>query len=134
MPGCATSGTGHDAGTTHLQSGGNMKRLFHLTAMLALGLATHFAHAQAQEIKIGVIYTVEGAWGSYGQKSFRGIRMSAHDINAKGGGNGAKIPLIENDNRATPNKRPNTRRLPPTRDNVLARICPNADHGSGDGD
>ena len=102
-----------------------MKRLFHLTAMLALGLATHFAHAQAQEIKIGVIYTVEGAWGSYGQKSFRGIRMSAEDINAKGGVNGAKIKLIEYDNRASPNELPNIVRRLATVDNVLAIIGPN---------
>src|SRR5260370_13936300 len=97
-----------------------MKRLFHLTAMLALGLATHFAHAQAQEIKIGVIYTVEGAWGSYGQKSFRGIRMSAEDINAKGGVNGAKIKLIEYDNRASPNQLPNIVRRLDSVDNVIA--------------
>jgi branched-chain amino acid transport system substrate-binding protein len=102
-----------------------MKRLFHLTAALALGFATHFVHAQAQEIKIGVIYTVEGAWGSYGQKSFRGIRMSAEDINAKGGVNGAKIRLIEYDNRASPNELPNIVRRLATVDNVLAIIGPN---------
>jgi branched-chain amino acid transport system substrate-binding protein len=100
-----------------------MKRLFHLTAALTLGFATHFA--QAQEIKIGVIYTVEGAWGSYGQKSFRGIRMSAEDINAKGGVNGAKIRLIEYDNRASPNELPNIVRRLATVDNVLAIIGPN---------
>ena len=102
-----------------------MNRMFAITVAGVLAALPGFATAQAQEIKIGVIYTVEGAWGSYGQKSFRGIRMSAEDINAKGGVNGAKIKLIEYDNRASPNELPNIVRRLATVDNVLAIIGPN---------
>src|SRR5260221_4409374 len=102
-----------------------MNRMFAIALAGVLAALPGFATAQAQEIKIGVIYTVEGAWGSYGQKSFRGIRMSAEDINAKGGVNGAKIKLIEYDNRASPNELPNIVRRLATVDNVLAIIGPN---------
>ncbi len=102
-----------------------MNRTFAIAIAGVLAALPGFATAQAQEIKIGVIYTVEGAWGSYGQKSFRGIRMSADDINAKGGVNGAKIRLIEYDNRASPNELPNIVRRLATVDNVLAIIGPN---------
>jgi branched-chain amino acid transport system substrate-binding protein len=102
-----------------------MNRMFAIAIAGVLAALPGFATAQAQEIKIGVIYTVEGAWGSYGQKSFRGIRMSAEDINAKGGVNGAKIKLIEYDNRASPNELPNIVRRLATVDNVLAIIGPN---------
>src|SRR5258708_10449513 len=105
--------------------GDTMNRMFAITVAGVLAALPGFATAQAQEIKIGVIYTVEGAWGSYGQKSFRGIRMSAEDINAKGGVNGAKIKLIEYDNRASPNELPNIVRRLATVDNVLAIIGPN---------
>jgi branched-chain amino acid transport system substrate-binding protein len=102
-----------------------MNRMFAIAIAGVLASLPGFATAQAQEIKIGVIYTVEGAWGSYGQKSFRGIRMSAEDINAKGGVNGTKIRLIEYDNRASPNELPNIVRRLATVDNVLAIIGPN---------
>lgn len=102
-----------------------MNRMFAIAIAGVLASLPGFATAQAQEIKIGVIYTVEGAWGSYGQKSFRGIRMSAEDLNAKGGVNGAKIKLIEYDNRASPNELPNIVRRLATVDNVLAIIGPN---------
>jgi branched-chain amino acid transport system substrate-binding protein len=102
-----------------------MNRMFAIAVAGVLAALPGFATAQAQEIKIGVIYTVEGAWGSYGQKSFRGIRMSAEDINAKGGVNGAKVKLIEYDNRASPNELPNIVRRLATVDNVLAIIGPN---------
>jgi branched-chain amino acid transport system substrate-binding protein len=72
-----------------------------------------------------MIYTVDGAWGSYGQKSFRGARMAAEDINAKGGVNGMKITLVEYDNRANPNELPNIVRRLATVDNVVAIIGPN---------
>lgn len=101
-----------------------MKRIFQLAAVGLMALAAQFALAQ-QELKIGVIYTVDGAWGSYGQKSFRGIRAAAEDLNAKGGVNGMKIRLIEYDNRANPNELPNIVRRLATVDNVLAIVGPN---------
>jgi len=83
------------------------------------------ASAQAQEIKIGVIYTVDGVWGSYGKKGFQGVRAAADDVNARGGVNGMKIKLVEYDNRANPGELPNIVRQLATVDNVLAIIGPN---------
>ena len=101
-----------------------MKRILQLAAMGLVALAAPLSYAQ-QELKIGVIYTVDGAWGSYGQKSFRGIRAAAEDLNAKGGINGMKVRLVEYDNRANPNELPNIVRRLATVDNVLAIIGPN---------
>jgi branched-chain amino acid transport system substrate-binding protein len=97
---------------------------FAAVALLAL-LLPGLAAAQAQELKIGVIYTVDGAWGSYGKKGFQGVRAAAEDINAHGGVNGMKIKLVEYDNRANPGELPNIVRQLATVDNVLAIIGPN---------
>jgi branched-chain amino acid transport system substrate-binding protein len=94
-------------------------------AVALLALAPGLAAAQAQELKIGVIYTVDGAWGSYGKKGFQGVRAAAEDINARGGVNGMKVKLVEYDNRANPGELPNIVRQLATVDNVLAIIGPN---------
>ena len=106
----------------------NTGRRLTLAAALSLALLPQLALAQLQgpEIKIGVLYTVDGVWGSYGEKSFRGIRAAAEDINAKGGVNGVKVRLVEYDNRANPNELPNIVRRLATVDNVLAIVGPNA--------
>lgn len=101
-----------------------MKRILQAMAMVLLGLAAQVSIAQ-QELKIGVIYTVDGAWGSYGKKGFQGVRAAAEDINARGGVNGVKIKLVEYDNRASPGELPNIVRQLATVDNVLAIIGPN---------
>ena len=102
----------------------NTGRRLTLAAALSLALLPQLALAQLQgpEIKIGVLYTVDGVWGSYGEKSFRGIRAAAEDINAKGGVNGVKVRLVEYDNRANPNELPNIVRRLATVDNVLAIV------------
>ena len=109
----------------------NTGRRLTLAAALSLALLPQAVLAQLQgpEIKIGVLYTVDGVWGSYGEKSFRGIRAAAEDINAKGGVNGVKVRLVEYDNRANPSELPNIVRRRATVDNVLAIVGPNA---SGD--
>ena len=109
----------------------NTGRRLTLAAAFSIAVLPQLALAQVQgpEIKIGVMYTVDGVWGSYGEKSFRGIRAAAEDINAKGGVNGVKIRLVEYDNRANPNELPNIVRRLATVDNVLAIVGPNA---SGD--
>lgn len=101
-----------------------MRRMLQMAALALLGLTTGLAVAQ-QELKIGVIYTVDGAWGSYGKKGFQGVRAAAEDINARGGVNGMKIKLVEYDNRANPGELPNIVRQLATVDNVLAIIGPN---------
>ena len=99
-----------------------MSRFF---AIALLALLPGLAAAQAPELKIGVIYTVDGAWGSYGKKGFQGVRAAAEDINARGGVNGMKLKLLEYDNRANPGELPNIVRQLATVDNVLAIIGPN---------
>ena len=94
-------------------------------AVALLALLPGLAAAQAQELKVGVIYTVDGAWGSYGKKGFQGVRAAAEDINARGGVNGMKLKLVEYDNRANPGELPNIVRQLATVDNVLAIIGPN---------
>ena len=101
-----------------------MNRILQVMVMVLLGLAAQLSIAQ-QELKIGVIYTVDGAWGSYGKKGFQGVRAAAEDINAAGGVNGMKIKLVEYDNRANPGELPNIVRQLATVDNVLAIIGPN---------
>ena len=102
-----------------------MNRMFAVAIAGMLAALPGFAMAQAQELKIGVIYTVDGAWGSYGKKGFQGVRAAAEDVNARGGVNGMKIKLVEYDNRANPGELPNIVRQLATVDNVLAIIGPN---------
>src|SRR5690242_15978984 len=102
----------------HFQRGGDMKRILQAMAMVLLGFAAQLSIAQ-QELKIGVIYTVDGAWGSYGKKSLQGVRAAAEDLNASGGVNGMKIKLVEYDNRASPGELPNIVRQLATADDVL---------------
>ncbi len=101
-----------------------MKRIGQFAAALLLGLVAQLSVAQ-QELKIGVIYSVDGVWGSYGKKGFQGVRAAAEDLNARGGVNGMKIKLVEYDNRASPGELPNIVRQLATVDNVLAIIGPN---------
>lgn len=101
-----------------------MKQILQVLVAVLLGFAAQVSIAQ-QELKIGVIYTVDGAWGSYGKKGFQGVRAAAEDINARGGVNGMKIKLVEYDNRASPGELPNIVRQLATVDNVLAIIGPN---------
>ena len=100
-------------------------RVFAAAIGVLIAALPGFALAQAQELKIGVIYTVDGVWGSYGKKGFQGVRAAADDVNARGGVNGMKIKLVEYDNRANPGELPNIVRQLATVDNVLAIIGPN---------
>ncbi|MBI3964598.1 MAG: ABC transporter substrate-binding protein [Chloroflexi bacterium] len=43
------------------------------------------------DLKIGVLFSKEGAWGSYGAKSFRAIDAAIADANEAGGVNGYKL-------------------------------------------
>ncbi|MCW5773076.1 MAG: ABC transporter substrate-binding protein, partial [Rhodospirillaceae bacterium] len=95
-----------------------------LAALPLLSLSAGTAAAQAKEIKIGVVLTVDGPWGSYGKKAFRGVRLAAEDINKAGGINGMMIKLVEYDNHANAREVPNIIRRLATVDNVVAIIGP----------
>ena len=78
-----------------------MVRLLALTALtvpLAAGQARAQAKLDGPEVKIGVIYTVDGVWGTYGVEGFRGVDYAADDLNAKGGIGGVKVKLVKYDN------------------------------------
>jgi len=95
-----------------------------LAAVPLLGLAPGIAAAQGKEIKIGVVLSVDGPWGSYGKKAFRGVRLAAEDVNKAGGINGMMIKLVEYDNHANAREVPNIIRRLATSDNVVAIIGP----------
>jgi branched-chain amino acid transport system substrate-binding protein len=105
------------------------RRNFGMSLMAILLAGTVAAQAQTKlagpEIKIGVIYTADGAWGAYGTEGFRGADYAAADLNAEGGINGVKVTLVKYDNHGNPSELPNIVRQLATVDNVLAIIGPN---------
>ena len=49
-----------------------------------------YAKIVGKEVRIGVLLTVDGPWGSYGKKAFRGIRLAVQDVNKAGGIGGVR--------------------------------------------
>jgi branched-chain amino acid transport system substrate-binding protein len=68
-------------------------------AALASGLATT---ALADDIKIGVIQPLTGAFAASGNYVADGAKIAADDINARGGVLGNKIALVIEDNKSNP--------------------------------
>jgi len=107
------------------------RTILSLAALAVLGAVAAAPGAQAQtkldgsEVKIGVIYTVDGVWGSYGVEGFRGVDYAADDLNAKGGIGGVKVKLVKYDNHGNASELPNIVRQLAAVDNVLAIIGPN---------
>src|SRR5262249_59189291 len=66
---------------------------------LAGGLATG---AAAQDIKIGVIQPLTGAFAASGNYVANGAKIAADEINAKGGVLGKKLELVIEDNKSNP--------------------------------
>ena len=89
------------------------RTILSLAALAVLGAVAAAPGAQAQtkldgsEVKIGVIYTVDGVWGSYGVEGFRGVDYAADDLNAKGGIGGVKVKLVKYDNHGNASELPN---------------------------
>ncbi|MFI5011643.1 MAG: ABC transporter substrate-binding protein [Hyphomicrobiales bacterium] len=108
-----------------------MMRAGKLMGLAVLGALVASPQAKAQtkldgsEVKIGVIYTVDGVWGTYGVEGFRGVDYAADDLNAKGGVGGVKVKLVKYDNHGNASELPNIVRQLATVDNVLAIIGPN---------
>ena len=101
--------------------------------LLGLAAATLFAAPQGvsaqkklagDEVRIGVLLTVDGPWGSYGKKAFRGIHLAVEDVNKAGGIGGLPIKLHEYDNHANKREVPNIIRRLVTVDKVVAIIGP----------
>jgi branched-chain amino acid transport system substrate-binding protein len=86
-------------------------KFVHLCALISVGLilggymivkSPAVVHAQIQgpEIKIGILQTVEGMWGTAGKLTLAGCRIGAKQVNASGGIKGVPIKLFEYDNHA----------------------------------
>jgi branched-chain amino acid transport system substrate-binding protein len=74
------------------------------TFLAALALAGGFfaTGAAAQDIKIGVIQPLTGAFAASGNYVANGAKIAADEINAKGGVHGKKLELVIEDNKSNP--------------------------------
>src|SRR5690606_13712501 len=83
------------------------------------------------EIPIGVLFSRDGAWGTYGAKSFRAIDFAIEDVNAAGGINGYRLVAKVYDNHAQIEQVAAIVRKMALEDRVVAMIGPNT---SGEGE
>lgn len=81
-----------------------MRKLLSLGA--ALGIAAGFAAGPvgaAENIKIGAIYIMSGAFATYGEFARDGIQMAVDEINAAGGIDGRQLEFIMEDSQGKAN-------------------------------
>ena len=74
-----------------------------LLAASAVALLTA-ATAQAQDVKIGVLYPITGGGAVYGVPAMTGHRMAVEEVNAAGGILGRKVVSIERDTKLNPSE------------------------------
>src|SRR6266498_3135823 len=80
-----------------------MKQFASTTTRAAIVLAAGVTTAAAQDsIKVGVIQPLTGAFAASGNYVTNGARISADEINAKGGVLGKKLELVIEDNKSNP--------------------------------
>jgi branched-chain amino acid transport system substrate-binding protein len=70
--------------------------------LVALGFSSCRTNPDAENIRIGVINPLTGAFGTYGEPIRDGITMAVDEINSKGGINGRKIELVSEDDGGDP--------------------------------
>ena len=75
---------------------------FATTAFALLTVPVLTGGAAAQDIKIGVIEPLTGAFAASGTYVTNGAKIAADEINAKGGVLGRKIQLVIEDNKSNP--------------------------------
>src|SRR5215210_5983544 len=80
----------------------NENRLKLKFAAAAILSATLITPAAAQNVKIGVIQPLSGAFAASGNYVAEGAKIAADEINAKGGVLGQKIELVIEDNKSNP--------------------------------
>ncbi|MBF0195277.1 MAG: branched-chain amino acid ABC transporter substrate-binding protein [Magnetococcales bacterium] len=87
----------------------DFSRLFTRSLALSLSVLAFFAvlflqtTAQAGGVvKIGVAGPFSGPVAAFGEQFWRGAKLAAHDINARGGVNGKKIVLVKGDDACEP--------------------------------
>jgi branched-chain amino acid transport system substrate-binding protein len=71
-------------------------------AAAAILVGSFIAPAAAQNVKIGVIQPLSGAFAASGNYVADGAKIAADEINAKGGVLGQKIELVIEDNKSNP--------------------------------
>jgi branched-chain amino acid transport system substrate-binding protein len=84
---------------------GNRRLKVALTAIAvaAVALAAWIASRKPRtDIRIGVILSLTGDVGPYGQRSLRGLSVAEQEINAAGGINGKPVSLIVEDAKSSP--------------------------------
>src|SRR5205823_513729 len=79
-----------------------VRKLFFVAALVATTGLTVQAHAQSNTIRIGLNLEQTGVAASYGSHMLISAQMAADEINKMGGVNGAKIELVIEDNRSSP--------------------------------
>src|ERR671937_3247613 len=79
-----------------------MKQFASTTTLAAIVLAAGVTTAAAQDIKIGVIQPLTGAFAASGNYVANGAKIAADEINAKGGVLGKKLELVIEDNKSNP--------------------------------
>src|ERR671937_64496 len=79
-----------------------MKQFASTTTLAAIVLAAGVTTAAAQDIKVGVIQPLTGAFAASGNYVANGAKIAADEINAKGGVLGKKLELVIEDNKSNP--------------------------------
>ena len=73
-----------------------------VAAFIVLALFALCVPAQAQDVKIGLMCPLTGAWANEGQDMQRMLEILVDDLNAQGGINGNKVELITEDDGGSP--------------------------------
>ena len=60
------------------------------------------ASAQQQGLKLGVLMSMTGGLGSYGEVGLNGVRLAVEEMNAAGGVNGGQVTLAVGDDQTSP--------------------------------
>ena len=100
-----------------------------LGVVLALGAAAGPGTATPAfkgDIPLGVLYTKDGVWGSYGVRAFRAIDIAVQDVNAAGGINGYRLAPKIYDNHGELAEVASLVRKMALEDRVVAMVGPNS--------
>jgi branched-chain amino acid transport system substrate-binding protein len=75
---------------------------FGFLAAAALSTATFAGPATADGLKIGVLMSMTGGLGSYGEVGLNGVRLAVEEMNAAGGVNKGQVTLAVGDDQTSP--------------------------------
>jgi len=78
----------------------------------------------AKEIVIGANFELTGNVANYGKSTLAGLKLAVDEVNKAGGINGAKVRVVESDNKSEPSESGNAVTKIITKDKVVAVIGP----------